>query len=98
MSRSTTQLIVLADPAASVPPTRWLVWAARAGGAPPTSVATNVHVEGHPRAASTITGTVVTRSNSMMRGLVSATYARSTSTPDRGAATAAAEAVVTGRV
>jgi hypothetical protein len=83
MSRSTTQLIVLADPAASVPP---------------TSVATSVTVDGQPRAASTMTGTVVTSSSSMIRGLVNATYARTTEPADLGAATAAAGAVVTRRV
>ena len=60
MSRSTKQLIVLALPAAKVPPTR---------------VATTSHHDGMPRRARIMAGTVVTRSNSMMRGLVRATYA-----------------------
>src|SRR5947209_12371693 len=68
MSRSTTQLIVLAEPAARVPPTR---------------VASSVQPDGQPRAASTMTGTVVTSSSSMIRGLVSATYALTTSSGDR---------------
>src|SRR5438270_1589536 len=81
MSRSTTQLIVLAEPAASVPPTR---------------VASSVQPDGQPRAASTMTGTVVTSSSSMIRGLVSATYALITSSGDRRPAIAAAVAEVTG--
>ncbi len=58
MSRSTTMLMALAPPAASVPPAR--------------VIATSDH-GGHPRCAKTIVGTVVTNSNSMIRGLVSAT-------------------------
>src|SRR3954449_7890319 len=80
MSRSTTQLIVLALPAASVPP---------------ASVASTVHDRGQPCAASSITGTGVTRSSSMIRGFVSATYARSTAMGDRASATATAVAVLT---
>jgi hypothetical protein len=52
-------LIALAPPAASVPPT--------------SVIRTSDH-EGHPRWASTIVGTVVMSSSSMIRGLVSATY------------------------
>src|SRR3954471_22446643 len=74
MSRSTTQLIVLALPAASVPPTR---------------VSASVHVDGQPRAASIITGTVVTSSSSMMRGLVRATYDRTTANGNRADLTSA---------
>ncbi len=58
MSRSTTMLMALAPPAASVPP---------------TSVATISQTGGRPRCATTIVGTVVTSSSSMIRGLVRAT-------------------------
>ena len=58
MSRSITMLRALAPPAASVPP---------------ASVATTSQSRGIPRAATTIVGTVVTSSSSMIRGLVSAT-------------------------
>ena len=58
MSRSTTMLIALAPPAASVPPTK---------------VMTTSDHAGQPRWASTIVGTVVISSSSMIRGLVSAT-------------------------
>ena len=58
MSRSTYMLMALAPPAASVPP---------------MTVATISHTDGMPRSATTIVGTVVTSSSSMMRGLVSAT-------------------------
>ena len=60
MSRSTYMLMALAPPAASVPP---------------STVATISHSGGTPPWATTIVGTVVTSSSSMMRGLVSATYA-----------------------
>src|SRR5436190_735858 len=60
MSRSTYMLMALAPPAAR---------------APPTSVATIRPTAGMPLLATTIVGRVVTRSSSMMRGLVSATYA-----------------------
>ena len=60
MSRSTYMLNALAPPAASVPP---------------TSVQRTSAVDGQPRSASTIVGTVVISSSSMMRGLVSARYA-----------------------
>ncbi len=59
MSRSTYMLTALAPPAARVPP---------------TTVATISHTGGMPRSATTIVGTVVTRSSSMIRGLVRATY------------------------
>ena len=58
MSRSQTQLMVLAPPAASVPP---------------NSTVSTSHGEGTPRSARTMAGTVVTSSSSMMRGLVSPT-------------------------
>ena len=58
MSRSTTMLMALAPPAAA---------------APPTTVANISHSEGRPPSATTIVGTVVTRSSSMIRGFVSAT-------------------------
>src|SRR5262245_35616219 len=68
MSRSMTQLSVLALPAANVPPTR---------------VATTGHSGGAPSAARNITGTVVTSNSSMIRGFVKATYARRTVAADR---------------
>ncbi len=72
MSRSAQLLSVLAPAADSVPPTR---------------VASTSQVPGQPSAASTMAGTVVTRSSSMIRGLVSATYDLTRSTgPDRVAA------------
>jgi hypothetical protein len=40
---------------------------------PPTRAATMSHNDGMPLSAKNITGTVVTSSSSMMRGLVSAT-------------------------
>jgi hypothetical protein len=43
-----------------------------AASEPPTSVASTVTGDGRPPAASTIVGTVVTSSSSMIRGLVSA--------------------------
>ena len=58
MSRSITMLKALAPPAASVPP---------------TSVATMSQIEGQPSLATTIVGTVVTSSSSMIRGFVRAT-------------------------
>ena len=58
MSRSTYMLMALAPPAASVPP---------------MTVATISHTDGIPRSATTMVGTVVTSSSSMIRGLVSAT-------------------------
>ena len=58
MSRSTYMLMALAPPAAS---------------APPMTVATISHSGGMPCSATTIVGTVVTSSSSMIRGLVSAT-------------------------
>jgi hypothetical protein len=58
MSRSTNMFSALAPPAAS---------------APPTTVHTTSHVDGHSPAASTIVGTVVMRSSSMIRGFVNAT-------------------------
>jgi hypothetical protein len=57
MSRSTYMLTAFAPPAASVPPSR--------------VISTSV-VGGHPFSASTIVGTVVISSSSMIRGLVSA--------------------------
>ncbi len=67
MSASTTQLSALALPAES---------------APPTNVATTSHSGGTPCWARNITGTVVSSSSSMMRGLVSATYDMTTSLND----------------
>ena len=60
MSRSTYMLMALAPPAASVPP---------------STVQTISHSGGMPCSATTIVGTVVTSSSSMIRGFVSATYA-----------------------
>ena len=57
MSRSTYMLMALAPPAAKVPP---------------ITVAAMSHGDGRPRSATIMVGTVVTRSSSMMRGLVSA--------------------------
>jgi hypothetical protein len=57
-------LMALAPPAARVPP---IITAAIS------------QIDGIPRLARTMVGTVVTSSSSMMRGLVSATYARSVS-------------------
>ena len=86
MSRSYQQFRALALPAASVPPSR--VASTRPSG-------------GRPRAASIIVGTVVTSSSSMIRGLVSATYA-ATTPPARGLRTlpgrASSASVVTGRL
>ena len=64
MSRSTYWLMAFAPPAASVPP---------------KTVASISQGEGMPRWARTMVGTVVTSSSSMIRGLVSAMYARSVS-------------------
>ena len=58
MSRSSTWLMVLAPAADRAPPTR---------------VASTNPSPGQPSAATIIAGTVVTRSSSMMRGLVSST-------------------------
>ncbi len=72
MSRSNQLLMALAPPADNVPP---------------TSVATTDQVPGHPSAASTMAGRVVMSSNSMMRGLVSATYAAHRPPPAAGGET-----------
>lgn len=58
MSRSTYMLMALALPAASVPP---------------ISVTATSDQAGQPCSATTIVGTVVMSSSSMIRGLVSAT-------------------------
>ena len=58
MSRSTYMLIAFAPPAASVPP---------------MTTAAMSQMDGMPRCASTMVGTVVTSSSSMIRGFVSAT-------------------------
>ncbi len=50
---------------------------------PPTSVATINHHPGMPFAATTIVGSVVTSSSSMIRGFVSATYALSLKLAER---------------
>ena len=60
MSRSMYMLMALAPPAARAPPMR---------------VATIRPTGGMPLSATTMVGRVVTSSSSMMRGLVSATYA-----------------------
>ena len=60
MSRSRYMFAALAPPADRVPPMR---------------VATTRPDDGQPRAATTMVGTVVTRSSSIMRGLVRATNA-----------------------
>ncbi|MGD0241329.1 MAG: hypothetical protein ABSB59_13525 [Streptosporangiaceae bacterium] len=54
------------------------MFALPAASVPPTSVTRTSFSEGRPRWASSMVGTVVTRSSSMMRGLVSATRARTT--------------------
>src|SRR4051812_24455508 len=69
MSRSMTMLVALAPAAARVPPTR---------------VARISHAGGMPRSATTMAGTVVTRSSSMIRGLVRATYAAIRPRPGTG--------------
>jgi hypothetical protein len=75
MSRSSTQLMQFAEPAAKIPP---------------TSVAATTPRPGTPSAARNITGTVVISSSSMILGLVSATYAETTCRTDgRGAVRAA---------
>ncbi len=52
----------------------WLrTFAPAADKVPPINVATTSHEPGHSPAATTIAGTVVTSSNSMMRGLVNST-------------------------
>jgi hypothetical protein len=53
-----------------------------AAAVPPSSVATTCHQDGSPRAASIMAGNVVTSSSSMIRGLVSATYARTAAHPE----------------
>ena len=75
MSRSMNMLMALAPPAASAPPSR---------------VAPISHTGGRPRWATIMVGSVVISSSSMMRGLVSATYAptRDPSESRRGRATA----------
>ena len=60
MSRSTTMLMALAPPAASVPP---------------STVQAISQGEGRPRSATIIVGTVVTSRSSMILGFVRATYA-----------------------
>jgi hypothetical protein len=60
MSRSTYMFTAFAPPADNVPP---------------TSVSRTNRHPGQPPSANTIVGIVVMRSNSMMRGLVSAMYA-----------------------
>src|SRR5436305_2149440 len=55
-----------------------IVFALPAASVPPTSVTRTSWRDGRPRWASSMAGTVVTRSSSMMRGLVSATRARTT--------------------
>ncbi|CAB4580216.1 unannotated protein [freshwater metagenome] len=60
MSRSMYMLNAFAEPALSAPPTR---------------VPSMSHTSGTPRAASTITGAVVTRSSSITRGFMRAMYA-----------------------
>jgi hypothetical protein len=82
MSASATQLSALAEPAAMVPP---------------NSVANTSHGDGMPRSASIIAGTVVTSRSSMILGLVSATYARTTSLRvRRGVSVVAPSAALTG--
>ncbi len=58
MSRSMNMLMAFAPPAASDPP---------------TSVATISPMDGNPRWATTMVGSVVTKSSSTIRGLVRAT-------------------------
>src|SRR6266487_1982045 len=60
-----------------------MVFALPAAGVPPTSVTRTSRMEGTPRWASSMVGTVVTRSSSMMRGLVSAISARTTTPAGR---------------
>ena len=59
MSRSMTMLMAFAPPAARVPP---------------TSVSSTRRVDGHPRCASTMVGTVVMSNSSTTRSFMSATY------------------------
>src|SRR3954470_16162524 len=56
-----------------------MAFAAPAAIVPPTSVQKTSFSGGTPRAARNMAGTVVTSSSSMMRGLVSATYAETRS-------------------
>src|SRR5262252_7126157 len=60
-----------------------MVFALPAARVPPTSVTRTSRSDGTPRLASSMAGTVVTRSSSMMRGLVSATSAQPTARGDR---------------
>src|SRR3954447_23411063 len=69
MARAETQLNTDADPAET---------------APPTTVATTSPRSGTPPAAKNITGTVVSSSSSITRGLVSPTYAATTSRGEAG--------------
>ncbi len=62
---------------------------------PPISVAATSDVPGHPSAAITIDGTVVTSSSSMMRGFVSLTYARTPAPIPRRTPVASAVPAVT---
>src|SRR5262245_35340565 len=75
-----------------------MVLALAAASVPPTSVAAIRPSDGIPRLANSIVGTVVTRSNSMIRGLVSATRPRSTAPAGRrtGAPVGADAAAPTG--
>jgi hypothetical protein len=59
------------------------VFALPAASAPPTSVTTISSRLGRPRLASSIVGSVVTSSSSMIRGLVSRKSARATVPADR---------------
>src|SRR5660397_222770 len=86
MSRSRELLNAFAEPADRVPPIR---------------VAIISHAPGQPSAASTMVGNVVMSSSSMMRGLVSDTYALSTRVaarilPTEGAGTSGGVVVVDG--
>src|SRR6266567_4323643 len=60
-----------------------MVFALPAASVPPTRVTRTSRMDGTPRWASSMAGTVVTRSSSMMRGLVSAISARTTTAAGR---------------
>ena len=81
ISRSITIFHAFAPPAAKVPP---------------HTVAIMSQIPGNRFAATTMVGTVVTRSNSMMRGLVNATYALSVTSVVRAGAVAIVTANILG--
>ena len=60
-----------------------MAFAPPAASAPPTRVASMRPIDGRPRFATTMVGSVVTKRSSMMRGLVKATYALMVDHPAR---------------